>query len=97
MFDLKTPPGVEHWEHGEPKLVLRPRDQAMTLTLAKIAYEHQNKEALKQAISGGPCEFLGFLAHRDGKIVAIDENGENPVPIEAGDILAAPSDLWKPD
>ena len=98
MTDItKVPEGVERWDNNEPVIVLRPIDQAMTLNLAKIAVAHQSEAALKEAIGGGPCRFLGFLVRRDGKMLAVDENGENPVPIDAGDILAEPANLRRPD
>jgi hypothetical protein len=92
----EIPEGVERWPNGDPVVVVRPLNVNMTLTLAKIAHEHQNEDALKEAISGGPVSFLGFLTKRDGKMFAIWE-GEDPVPVDAGDILAGLDQLRKPD
>ncbi len=94
----KLPEGVARWpDDNEPVVVLRPINRGMTLSLAKIAVEHQNEDALKEAVSGGPARFLGFLVQREDGMMAVDENGENPVPVEAGDIFAGPSNLRKPD
>lgn len=73
--------------------VLRPADDPrVSLALAQVALTHQNEEALRQAASG-PMRFIGYLARRAEKIVVVDDEGANPANVEAGDTLAALSDL----
>jgi hypothetical protein len=93
----KIPEGVARWEDDQPVLVLRPVNRDMTIALAKIAVAHDSDEALRQAVGGGPLTFMGFLMQRDGVMMAVDENGENPVPIDSGDVLGDPGMLIKPD
>jgi len=89
--------GRQKWPDGEDIVVLRPLNKAQTMALVSVAIKHESEEALKEAVAGGPCQLLGFLAMKDGKLVAVDEHGENPVTIEQGDIMAAPGDLRQHD
>lgn len=95
--------GRQKWPDGEPIVVLRPLNKPQTMALVNVAIAHSaehtatSEEAMREAIGGGPCELLGFLAIKDGKLVAVDENDENPVGVEQGDIMAAPDDLRRPD
>src|SRR5271167_4653869 len=68
--------GRQKWPDGEPIVVLRPLNRAQTMALVNVAIKHESEEALKQAVGGGPCELLGFLTIKDGKLVAVDENDE---------------------
>lgn len=73
--------------------VLRPADDPrVSLALAQVALTHQNEDALRQAASGR-MRFMGYLVRRDGKVVVVDDEGENPASVAAGDTLAALSDL----
>lgn len=89
--EVNPPKDAKRWPNGEPVIVLRPLKRGVTLALAKVAVEHQSHEALKQAFTHGPCEFMGYLVQRDGKLLAVYENGENPVPIDPVDILVEPA------
>ena len=89
-FLRKVPPGIERWPDRAPVLVMRPSDPSVRLMLAKIALDHQNPDALKEAASG-PGMFVGFLKRlRDGRYVTVDEDGKNPAPLEKGDIFITP-------
>ena len=93
-----APEGIERWpDNGEPVVVVRPVEVGVVLALAKTALAQQSEEALKEAIVGRPSRMLGFLKRVEGRFVAVDENGLNPEPVGAGDILAAPSDLRADD
>jgi hypothetical protein len=98
MMDFKkVPKGAQRWDNNEPVIVMRPLNVGLTLSLSKVALAHQNEEALKEAVTG-PCQFLGFLTRQeDGKLCVVDEDGENPLPLGAGDILVEPSMLQQPD
>lgn len=89
--------GRQLWPDGEPIVVLRPLNKPQSMALVSVAIKHDSFEALKEAVTSGPCELLGFLTMKDGKLVAVDENDENPVAIEQGDVMAAPSDLRRAD
>jgi hypothetical protein len=94
---LEVPEGVDRWPDGEPVVVMRPIRADVTLALAKVALEHQSNDALKEAITGGPCKFMGFLSSASGKLMVVDPDGGDPIPLEAGDIFCAPEDLRQPD
>ncbi len=84
---MKTPKGVSRWPNGEPILVLRPHAPQVSLAFAKVALAHQSEDALREAVSNGPATFLGFLVMRKRVAYAVDENGQNAVTIEPGDIF----------
>ena len=89
----KVPAGIERWPNRAPVLVMRPADPSVRLMLAKIALDHQNPKALEEAASG-PGMFVGFLKHlKDGRYVTVDENGENPAPLEKGDVFIEPASI----
>ncbi len=94
--EIKVPKDVKRYPDGEPILVLRPtRPAAVTVALAQIAVDHNSIEAMHQAYEGDHT-FLGFLVKRGGRFFAVDEDGLNPVELQAGDIFAAPSDVYHP-
>lgn len=94
----KIPEGASRWEDDQPVLVMRPINRDVTIALAKVSIAHNSAEALRQAVEGGPLTFLGFLVKReDGEMVAVDENGEHPVPLDVGDVFVDPSMLRKPN
>lgn len=98
MTDFKNvPEGVSRWENNEPVLVMRPLNRPLTRALTKVVLEHQSQEAARELVTSQPLMFLGFLTNRDGRIVAVDENGENPESVDAGDVLCEPSMLRKPE
>lgn len=92
----KVPGDAVRHPDGEPVVVLRPADPTRTKTLGEIALKHQSEEALRSAVEDRPLTMLGYLVRRKGKLLAVDENGENPMEIAAGDVFAAPGDLRKP-
>jgi len=92
----KVPAGIERWPNRAPVLVMRPPDPTARLMLAKIALDHQNRDALEEAASG-PGMFVGFLKRlKDGKYVTVDEEGKNPAPLEKGDIFVEPASIAEP-
>jgi len=86
---MKTPKNVSRWPNGEPICVLRPLKPDVSLAFAKVAMEHNSVDALSEAVTHGPCKFLGFLV----KTVAVDENGKNPIKLEPGDVFVEPSSM----
>lgn len=80
-----VPKGVERWPDGEVILVARPENPQLAVALASIALDHQSLEALQEA-SSGRLTFMGFLKRqRDGTMRIVDEKGENPQLLQAGD------------
>lgn len=85
--DISAPDGVERWPDGEVILVARPENARLTVALATVAVDHQSLDALSEA-SSGPLTFMGFLKRQsDGTVRIVDEKGENPRPLEPGDIF----------
>ena len=93
----QVPSGVRRWPNGEPMLVVRPARPAVTIALANVALLHQHTDALKEAVTDGPCTFLGFLVTRDARPMAVDEDGKNATRVEPGDIFVEPGMLQAPD
>jgi hypothetical protein len=94
-FD-KMPADVRRFEDGTPMLVVRPDKPEQTALLAEIAVRHQNDEALRAA-GEGCVTFIGFLVHRGGKFTVVDEDGDNPVDLQRGDLILSPEELHQPN
>jgi hypothetical protein len=97
MPEEKAPADVLRWPNSEPVVVLRPVEPKMTVMYAEIAVKHQSDEAMREAIESRPFTFVGFLVERDGQHMIVDHAGENPMALEAGDVLAEPSQLHAAD
>jgi acetaldehyde dehydrogenase (acetylating) len=91
--EFKVPKGVACWPDGEAILVLRPQNPPLVMALAHIAKEHGSVDALREATSG-PCTFMGYLSK---KKAIVDENGENPQPLQKGDIFVSRHEIAEPD
>lgn len=90
-----APEDILAWPGGEPILVLRPMAPVTALHCAVLALRHQDEKMLESAFEDGG-RFMGFLAHRDGREVIVIE-GEDPVPLEPGDIFTEVGAVYKAD